>query len=213
MSEKVLSGACNDCPMRRKIDCDKAEVVMTTTHKIPRTSTFGKVLYMEVKPNDPVGNYSFQLSDTVADPNAQRFEIQTLRTEEFTETADAAAIVAREYIEKQYKDSRQRRNKGLRKIEISIRDSLQEIGTQMYVQKAEQASLKESLAASVTNCEGPQKEEDAFFLRRKKCGAGVLGRVISRANMTKRNEEAALLKRYGSLWTTPEHLGKFKPIR
>ena len=207
MPEKVLSSACDNCPMRSKINCDQAEVVLTITRTIPYTNSSGRVLYMEVTPNDPVDYYSFELTDVPDDPGSQRVELRPLNTKEFEFAAKLAVEAKRLAVETEGFTST---GKGIMgEIETSIHRL--DVSRMLAVEQRE--SLESSLARNVEVCEGPEKDTTDFILRRKKCGADILGRALSRKVMQKRNHDAELLKTYGLLMTSPEVIGNFKPIR
>lgn len=196
MSEKLLSGACDNCPLRNKIDCDAAVVKNAVTHSIGGLDEW----------STPALQYiSYELTDNPDDPDAQRYEIQALKSKEYMATAIAAAEAKQRQIDQEPRTPAY--------INKTIEDIMHTLGAEMAVQKAKHASLKESLAESITDCEGPEKDESTFFLRRKKCGADILGRVIPCDVMQDRNEVSRLLKRHGSVWHGVEVLGKHKPIR
>lgn len=194
MSEKLLSGACNDCPLRDKIDCDVAVVKNAVTH-----STGGLQEW-----TTPVLDYiSYELTDLPDDRDARRIELRTLRSEKFASDAEVAVNAAKEIREQRCQVEK----------DDYLNDPMYEIVMQMAAAKAKRDSLTGSLAESITSCEGPEKDEDALFLRRKKCGADIVGRVIPRYVMKKRNYDKAMLKIYGAIWTGVERLDRFKSIR
>lgn|GEM_PF-5680246 len=207
MSEKVLSSACDNCPMQRKINCDEAEIVLTTTRTIPYTNCSGRVLYMEVAPNDPVDYYSFELTDAPDDPGSQRIELRPLDTKGFEAAAKWAVEAKKLVVEAEGFTPTGEGIMGL------IETSMHKLGVSHILSTEQQKSLEASLARTVEECEGPEKDSTDFILRRKKCGANVLGRTLSRNVMQKRNRDAELLKTNGLLITSPEVIGNFKPIR
>lgn len=207
MSEKVLWNACDNCPMRRKINCDAAEVVLTTTRKIPYTNAIGKVLYMEVKPDDPVDYYSFELTDIPSDPASQRIELRPMDTHRFESAAKQAMEAKKLAIEAEGFTPTQDGIMG------RIETSMYNIGVSDALSTEQSESLKASLARIVEACEGPVKGNTDFIWQRRKCGADILGRTLSRNVMQKRIHDAELLKSHGMLLTSPEVIGHFKPIR
>lgn len=207
MSEKVLSNACDNCPMRRKINCDIAEVALTVTRKMPYTNSIGKVLYMEVKPDDPVEYYSFELTDTPSDPASQRIELRPMDTPGFESAAKLAMEAKKLAIDAEGFTPTQGGIWG------RIETSMHNIGVSEVLSTAQSESLKASLARIVEACDGPVKGGADFIWQRRKCGADILGRTLSRNVMQKRIQDAELLKKHGMLMTSPEVIGNFKPIR
>lgn len=204
MSKMLLVGACANCPMRKKIDCDIAEVQKTVTHSTAPQSEWEspRLLYI-----------SYELTDILDDPDAQRIELRTLQSKEYFDKARAAADAVKERAG-YHNLSRQSIFEGSASgLRARIEESMERIGIESAALKAKQASLRASLAESITNCDGPERQEGGVFWRRKQCDADIVGRIIPRRVMSRRNFEAAVLKRHGAMWTTPETLGKFKPIR
>lgn len=206
MSERPLAGACENCPMRHKINCDQAEIVGTMKHTIPHTSEAGNTFYMEITPHDPIGYYSFELTDDIHDTDAPRLGLRTQQTELFQAAAEAAIRSARV----QMAEMPQQQSTRLPDIDTLLRKEAH----YRIERKAESASLQASLEQSVTECEEPIRDETDFFLSRKRCGAHVLGRVITRGDMIIRHENEARVKRdSGMAWVIPERKRLFKPIR
>jgi hypothetical protein len=183
--------------MRKKIKCEEAVV--------KRTKTYFKAAQSEWDGSE-FKYITYELSDQPGDPDARRLELYALKSAEYHKIAQAIETEVQEQM--RYMPSYARG-----KFEKTMEQAAQKREIHRAMNNAGRTSLIDSLAASVTNCEGPVKDSNAFFLRRKKCGADVLGRILPQSVMQQRNHEARLLKKYGLIRTFPEMLADFKPIR
>ncbi|HET8884396.1 MAG TPA: hypothetical protein VFM68_02915 [Candidatus Saccharimonadales bacterium] len=146
---------------------------------------------------------SYEFCDNPNDENAPRYEIKANNAEKYL----AAADEVEQALQSDPKFDMPKRRLG--DIDASIRH----MSAVRILQDARHNSLKSSIADEFTQCEAPVEDETSWF-RRKKCGADVVGRVLPRSEMVKRNEEAELMRKYGTTgFVAVSKLQKFKPIR
>lgn len=195
MSEKLLANACDGCPMRKIIDCNTAVLknVISDTD----------IVYSQAYPQSE--GYGFEMTDALNDPNARLLELQPFATDQF----EAAAVTAEtaKQLEMSEVLSRMKQDSPERILQQLVADkAIGDAGTE---------SLEKSLAETITACTGPESSQSALFMKQKKCGADILGRVTSRRMMRKRNrDDAIILGAPGTmLWTTPDEVLPFKSIK
>jgi hypothetical protein len=183
--------------MRKKINCEEAVVKRSKTYFRAAQSEWDGSEFKYI---------TYELSDQPEVPDAQRLELYALKSGEYHKVARSIETEVQEQM--RYMPSYARG-----KFEKTMERAAQKREIHRAMNNAGQASLIDSLAAAVSNCEGPVKDSSAFFLRRKKCDADILGRILPQSVMRQRNHEARLLERYDFIRTFPEMLADFKPIR
>lgn len=193
MSEKVLSGACDNCPLRKKLDCDAAEVKQVQIVVEAATHEYDKEKFKHLQ---------FALSDRPDDEFVRRVEIRPVDGQAYMDRADIARVHATEAAEATYVSTGHE----------LIADYVRQVTIGDIAAKAESESRKATLAESFDECTGPAPDDTAWF-RRKKCGANVVARVVSTEILRERDEIRQMLEKGYGVWTSPENLPKFKPIR
>lgn len=191
MSERLLTGACDDCPLRKKLDCNSAELVKKQVYAKSEGTTWSKTTSDRLV-------YAF--SDE-PEGDGRIIELQPVEADAYLDHAEKAAEVTAE------EKSRLRVSK-----DGAIAQIIRQEAIGLAASRSRSEDLNRSLEDSFHECDNPITDETSF-LRRKKCGANVLARAIPTGDVRYRKQVDAALKKTGYVWYSPERQRRFKPIR